>query len=220
MPEEEKEKVEVEAGAEAASSAQEAETSAEADAAFHAEVEELKAKLAVAEEKAADYLAQLTRLKADFINYRRRMEREHAELTEYANARLLKELLPVLDNLERALAAGEDAPAEALRQGVAQVVKQFLTVLEKEGVTPLDPGLGQPFDPEHQEALLREEGGAEVVVAELQRGYRYKEKVLRPTLVKVGPAPKVQDENKEPAGNEATAEKGAASGNEEVEKDV
>lgn len=220
MLEEEKEKVEAGAEAEATSIAQEAETSAEADVDSPAELEELKVKLAAAEEKAADYLAQLKRLKADFINYRRRVEREQAEFTEYANARLIKELLPVLDNLERALAAGEDASGEALRQGVAQVVRQFLTVLEKEGVMPLDPGLGRPFDPERQEALLREEGEAEVVVAELQRGYRYKEKVLRPTLVKVGPASKMQKENKEPTANETTAEKDATSGNGEVEKNV
>lgn len=165
------------------------------------DLEELKAKVAAAEEKADSYLAQLTRLKADFINFRRRVERERAELTAYANERLLKEFLPILDNLERALATAEAAgAAEPLRRGLAQIQKLFLEVLAKEGVEPLDPGIGKPFDPERQEALLREEGEAEVVLAELERGYRYRDRVLRPTLVKVGPAP--QAEEKDAAGTD------------------
>ncbi|HHY92212.1 MAG TPA: nucleotide exchange factor GrpE [Firmicutes bacterium] len=181
------------------------------------EAEDLAARLAAAEEKAADYLTQLTRLKADFVNYRRRVEREQTELTAYANARLLKELLAVLDNLERALAAGPDAPPEALRQGVEQVVRQFQAVLSKEGVEALDPGLGKPFNPEYQEALLREEGEPEVVVAELQRGYRYHDRVLRPTLVKVGPQPpQVESAAEEPCSAEEKAE-ATDTGNGEVD---
>lgn len=152
------------------------------------ENEDLKTQLQLAEETAAGYLAQLTRLQADFVNFRRRVEREREEQIKYANEKLLLELLPVVDNLERALTAGggADSPGPLL-EGVGQVLKQFLTVLAKEGATPLDPGLGQPFNPEHQEALLREEGEAEVVVEELLRGWRYRDRVLRPTLVKVGP---------------------------------
>ncbi|HHV58421.1 MAG TPA: nucleotide exchange factor GrpE, partial [Firmicutes bacterium] len=189
-----------------------------AEAAPEREGEDLAARLAATEEKAADYLAQLTRLKADFVNYRRRVERDRAELTAYANARLLKELLPVLDNLERALAAPA-ASAEALRRGVEQVVKQFQAVLAKEGVTPLDPGLGEPFNPEQQEALLREEGEPEVVVAELQRGYRYHDRVLRPTLVKVGPRPpQVESAAQEQCSDEEKAE-ATGMGNGEVDEE-
>ena len=154
--------------------------------------ENLRSELQLAEEKATGYLAQLTRLQADFVNFRRRIERERGEQIKYANEQLLLELLPVVDNLERALTAGEgtDSPGP-LMEGVAQVLKQFLTVLAKEGATPLDPGIGKSFNPEHQEALLREEGEAEVVVQELLRGWRYHDRVLRPTLVKVGPCPEV-----------------------------
>ncbi|HHV07738.1 MAG TPA: nucleotide exchange factor GrpE [Firmicutes bacterium] len=149
---------------------------------------ELATKLKEAEETAAGYLAQLTRLQADFVNFRRRMERERAEQIRYANEQLFHKLLPVVDNLERAIEAGKKAKStEPLLEGINQVLKQFLAVLEKEGVTPLDPGIGQPFDPNYQEALMREEGEAEVVVQELLRGWCYHERVLRPTLVKVGP---------------------------------
>lgn len=149
---------------------------------------ELSAQLEAAEETAAGYLAQLTRLQADFINFRRRMERERAEQIRYANEQLLRELLPVVDNLERAIEAGANADsAGPLLEGVSQVLKQFLALLQKEGVTPLDSGVGQPFDPNYQEALMREEGEAEVVVEELLRGWRYHERVIRPTLVRVGP---------------------------------
>ncbi|NLG86040.1 MAG: nucleotide exchange factor GrpE [Firmicutes bacterium] len=159
------------------------------------ELEELKAKLRQTEEEAQNYLAQLTRMQADFINFRRRVERERSEQVKYANEQLLLELLPVVDNLERAIAAGEGAESPGpLVEGVAQVLKQFLAVLAKEGVTPIDPGIGEPFNPEYQEALMREEGEAEVVVEELLRGWRYHDRVLRPTLVKVGPRSLIQVE--------------------------
>ena len=147
---------------------------------------ELEAQLEAAKETAAGYLAQLTRLQADFVNFRRRIERERGEQVKYANEQLLRELLPVVDNLERALTAGEGADSPGpLLEGVAQVLKQFLTVLEKEEATPLDAGIGQPFNPEHQEA-----------VQELLRGWRYRDRVLRPTLVKVGPCPEGETETK------------------------
>ncbi|MGI6605324.1 MAG: nucleotide exchange factor GrpE [Firmicutes bacterium] len=174
-----------------------------------AESAELEAKLKETQAQLEDFQAQFARLQADFINFRRRSERERAEVIEYANARLLKELLPVLDNLERALASAEANPEpEALRQGVAQIEKQFRAVLAKEGVEALDPGLGQPFNPEQQEALLREEGEAEVVIKELLRGYRYKERVLRPTLVQVGPSPAQEEQKTSSTDGEAEEQNG------------
>jgi molecular chaperone GrpE len=161
--------------------------------------EELEARLKLAEETAEGYLAQLTRLQADFVNFRRRIERERSEQIKYANEQLLHNMLPVVDNLQRALDAGKgEGSLEAMMEGVAQVLKQFLMVLEKEGAVPLDPGIGEPFDPEHQEALMREEGEAEVVVEELLTGWRYRDRVLRPTLVKVGPKTKDPEGEVEP----------------------
>ncbi len=181
--------------------------------------DDLGARLEAAEEKAAKYQAQLTRLQADFVNFRRRMERERIEQIKFANEQLLHNLLPVVDNLERALEAGKDIEsAKPLLEGVGQVLKQFLTLLEKEGVTPLDPALGQPFEPKHQEALIRAEGEAEVVVEELLRGWRYHDRVLRPTLVKVGPRPDITEGNSEAGGMANEADTIDTAGTKEVEE--
>ncbi len=98
------------------------------------------------------------------------------------------------------------------------MLKQFLTLLEKEGVTPLDPALGQPFEPKHQEALIRAEGEAEVVVEELLRGWRYHDRVLRPTLVKVGPRPDTTEGNSEAGGMANEADTIDTAGTKEVEQ--
>ena len=158
--------------------------------------EDLSARLEAAEQEIAEYKMRLTRLQADFINFRRRTERERTEQIKFANGELLHKLLPILDNLERAVKAGSSSDtAEPLLEGVNQVLKQFIALLEQEGVTPLDPGIGQPFEPEHQEALICAEGEAEVVVEELLRGWRYHDRILRPTLVKVGPRSHLADDD-------------------------
>ena len=168
--------------------------------------EELEVRLGLSEKAAEDYRAQLLRCQADFKNFRRRLERERVEQIKYANEKLLQNLIPVVDNLQRAIEAGKDKGSsfEGIMEGIGQVYKQFLIVLEKEGVVPLDPGIGNPFDPEQQEALYRDEGLAEVVVEELLTGWRYLDRVLRPTLVKVGPKTVKQNNV---SGDESTAEK-------------
>jgi len=149
------------------------------------------------------------RVMADFDNYRRRTQREKEELAQYASMKLIGELLPVLDNFERALqAAGkadrpetaqaeeqpEGAPAgaaqaefEAFRKGVEMIYRQLRQVLEADGLKAMEP-VGQPFDPNLHQAVMRvpsdeyEEG---TVVEVLQTGYWFKDKVLRPAFVKV-----------------------------------
>lgn len=131
------------------------------------------------------------RLQADFDNFRRRTREEAAELKRTAAAGVVSELLPALDNLERALAAGAD-PADPLYQGVALTRDQLMAALTRAGLEPV-PAAGTPFDPQVHEALERlsgeaEDGDGELVVAEeLRRGYLFGGKLLRPSLVKVAP---------------------------------
>lgn len=132
---------------------------------------------------------------ADFDNYRKRQEREMGEFRRYAKAELMRDCLPVLDNLERALAApGGDG--SGLREGVELVLRQFKEVLGRHGLTEVDP-IDQPFDPTQHEAISRNEtpGVSEpTVVQVLQKGYVLGERLIRPALVivavpVVSPAP-------------------------------
>ena len=135
----------------------------------------------------------LLRKQAEFDNYRKRTERERDETGAVAAREVLKRLLPVLDNMERALKTGEGSRGP-LRQGIELVHQQFLDLLRKEGVQPID-ALGSAFDPRLHEAVeVLDVAGFEpdVVLEEMQRGYRHNDRLLRPALVKVssGKAPK------------------------------
>ncbi len=134
------------------------------------------------------------RLRADFDNYRKRTERERADIERYALVETLRDLLPVVDNLERALSAPSEA--EDLRKGVEMIVRQFHEILKRYGLSPI-PALGERFDPAVHEAVFHEETDsvtAPTVSMELQRGYRLNERLLRPSLVKVS-VPKESTEN-------------------------
>lgn len=134
---------------------------------------------------------RMLRLRADFDNYRKRTERERAEIERFALADVLRELLPVVDNLERALsapgmpaAAGEDSD---LRKGVEMIARQFQELLKRYGLVPI-VAVGERFDPSVHEAVLQEESEnvlTPTVAAELLRGYRLNDRLLRPSLVKV-----------------------------------
>ncbi len=132
-----------------------------------------------------DLRDQLLRKRADFENFRKRVERDREQATQEARAALLRELIPTLDNLERALAAGgEDA---SLRTGVELTLRELTTLLERHGVTAHDP-TGQHFDPEVHQALLHESAPGYdegTVVAVFRKGYSLGERLLRPALVKV-----------------------------------
>ena len=124
------------------------------------------------------------RLAADFDNYRKRMAREHAELSQRANERLLNELLPVLDDLERALEAAAEHEEAKLEEGVRLVHRSLLGLVERHGLTEIDTE--GAFDPHVHEALLAQPGeGAEEgsVLQVLQKGYRLGDKVIRPARV-------------------------------------
>jgi len=138
--------------------------------------------------RAAEYLDQAQRTRAELINYRRRMEQEMQQVRQHAGERLLTRILPVLDDLHRAI---EAAPSEQANdswvQGVHLIERKLWTILESEGVRTID-ALGRPFDPSLHEAVTVEEGdgNADTVVQEFQRGYTLHDRVLRPSMVKVG----------------------------------
>jgi molecular chaperone GrpE len=124
------------------------------------------------------------RLAADFDNYRKRVAREHADLTRRANERLLNELLPVLDDLERALEAAAEHEEAKLEEGVRLVHRSLLGLIERHGLSEIDTE--GAFDPHVHEALLAQprEGAEEGSVLQvLQKGYRLGDKVLRPARV-------------------------------------
>ncbi len=129
---------------------------------------------------------RLLRLQADFDNFRRRSRQEKEELSQVVAYGIFKELLPVLDNFERALAApGQDAAQ--IRTGVELVYRQLGGSLERFGVKPI-AAVGNPFDPAFHEAVMRVEDVCQadgLIVEELQKGYEMGGKVLRPSMVKV-----------------------------------
>ncbi len=150
--------------------------------------DELQTRLAEAEAQAAEYKDQWLRAAADYKNFKRRVEIERAELIRSASSALLLKLLPVMDDFERAIANIPPEIAETPWWGGTQLIAQKLrTILESEGVKPIE-ALGQDFDPNLHEAVLYEEaeGQEGKVIAELQKGYRLGDRVLRPSMVKVG----------------------------------
>ena len=148
----------------------------------------LEEQLAQAEAQAAEYLDGWQRERAAFANYRKRIERERAEI--YQNARLdtISGFLTVLDDLERALEnMPEDARASEWANGVALIQRKLQGILEAEGVTEIE-SLGQPFDPRVHEAVSQDDDDAyekDHVIDVLQKGYRHGDRVLRPAVVRV-----------------------------------
>jgi molecular chaperone GrpE len=135
------------------------------------------------------YLDQLQRTAADYANFRRRTEQERAQQRLLANEQLLREFVPVLDDLQRGLEALPNKDQDSkVAEGMRLVEQKLLTTLKKHGVTPID-SLGLPFDPAVHEAVEVEPGGGDTVVAVYAPGYRLGEGVLRPAMVKVGQAP-------------------------------
>jgi molecular chaperone GrpE len=131
-----------------------------------------------------DYLAMAQRIQADFENYRKRAAREAAAAGERARSGLVRELLPIVDNLERALASAEEGE-QHLAEGVRLVHAELIAVLERNGVEQFDPS-GEKFDPTEHEALsVREDGDAGLVLDVVEKGYRSNGTVLRPARVVV-----------------------------------
>jgi molecular chaperone GrpE len=152
------------------------------------DVADLRHNLEEKTKEAEENYARLLRLAADMENLKKRQERERAELLQFANENLVKELLPVVDNLERALDHGRQLKApQALLEGIEMVHHGFLKALDRFGVTAHD-SLGQQFDPAFHNAMMEEEApdvrdGS--VIKELQKGYLMHQRLLRPAMVVV-----------------------------------
>ena len=162
--------------------AQNVENAAEAENEVCAQLEK---KLAEAEAKRDEYLDMAQRLQAEFDNYRRRNNAVRTEAWEDGSRETIALMLPVLDNLERAVeAAKEESP---LKSGVELVLKQMLEMLDKKGVTVINR-LGEPFDPELENAVMQadaSEGEPGTVCTVLQKGYKTKNRVIRHAMVRV-----------------------------------
>ena len=130
---------------------------------------------------------RLLRTAAEFENYRKRVDRDRRELAEFASADAMLDMLPIIDNLERALQAPSGGDPDGFRKGVELILKQMLDLLRKRGVKPIE-ALGADFDPNVHQAVVHEasdEHREGEVMQELQRGYRLGDRLLRPAMVKV-----------------------------------
>lgn len=158
--------------------------------------EQLQADLEKAQCEIKAHQEQYLRTLADMENLRKRTQREKEELAKFANETILREVLPVIDNLERAVEHAEQAESSGgLLEGVQMTLTQFSQVLERFGVTPVD-SLGQPFDPALHQAMGQmesEEYPVNAVVQQLQKGYQLNERLLRPAMVMIAKAPVVPE---------------------------
>lgn len=140
------------------------------------------------EKKLEETTNRLLRVQADYENFRRRTRQEREADAKYRSQRLVEELLPVLDNFERALSMkAESEEGKNFLQGMEMVYKQLLEALNKEGVSVIE-AVGKPFDPHVHQAVMQvqvEDEEKDIVVEELQKGYMLKDRVIRPSMVKV-----------------------------------
>ena len=171
------------------------------DAAVEPEVEaevEQPDPLVQAKQEAADNHDLYLRARADLENFRRRAQKDKEDLAKFANENLLREMLPVLDNLSRALehAQSDEGETGALVEGVEMTLGQFNKALEQFGVTPVE-SVGQPFNPDCHEAMGQMESAEHApntVVQEMQKGYYLNQRLLRPALVMIAKAPETANE--------------------------
>jgi len=150
--------------------------------------EEVPLEQALAEEKerAQSYLANWQRAQADFVNYKRRSEQEKEELSQFAKSVLILNLLPVLDDMERALASIPSDNAElSWVEGIRLIERKLRGILETEGLSPIK-AIGESFDPYLHEAIRQEKGEEGIIIEEVQKGYEFRNRVIRPSKVVVG----------------------------------
>jgi molecular chaperone GrpE len=159
--------------------------------------EGFKERLKAAESKAETNYERLLRVTADFENYKKRMEKEMNEFRRFANESLIKEILPIMDNLERALKIEYEKDGDAfdgMKKGVEMTLKGLKDSLKKFGVIPMD-ALEKPFDPNFHQAVSQEASDKypeNIVTQELQKGYMLGERLLRPPMVVVSKKPETK----------------------------
>jgi len=157
---------------------------------LEAKIKELEETTQKQKEEINEWKDKFLRLFSEFDNYKKRNARERIELTKTASADIIRKLLPVLDDLERALkSAGDDASLAPYRQGVELILNKMFGILEKEGLKPIE-AKGQPFDTDYHEALTNVPAPTEdlkgKVVDEVEKGYMLNDKVIRFAKVVVG----------------------------------
>lgn len=160
------------------------------------EIELLKAQVEEKAKLAGENYDRFLRAQAELDNYKKRVEREKSSLVKYGNEELIKALLPVIDNLERALNHPQGENPDGLMEGIEITLNQLLQVLEKFGVTPV-ASVGEPFDPSKHEAMMQVESAdhePNTVVSELQKGYFLNDRLLRPAMVSVAQPPREREE--------------------------
>jgi len=148
-------------------------------------LEKLQAQLDEKTRESSEYFDKWLRLRAEMENFKKRMQKEKADRLRFGNEDLLKALLPILDNLNRAIDHGKNGRENSpLLAGVEMIHKELLNTLERFGVKPI-PAAGEVFDPEKHEAISQEESDLEAnrVVAAVQNGYFYHDRLLRPAKV-------------------------------------
>jgi molecular chaperone GrpE len=169
--------------------------------------QDLQLQLEQEKRRSEDYLTRLRYMQADFENMRKRCDRQIEQVSQYSNERIIIQLLEVVDELELAVKNAQTANnTQTLVEGVQMTLKRLRKVLEQEGVTPIE-SVNKPFDPSKHNAIAAEErDDAEtcVVVEELRKGYVMKEKVIRPSIVKVAIKKPSQSQNKETKQNESS----------------
>jgi molecular chaperone GrpE len=148
----------------------------------------LKNELAETQAKANEYLDGWQRARADFSNYKKRVEREQSQIYQNAAGSILKRYLGIVDDLERALKnRPQDGDGAAWAEGIELIYRKLLSILESEGIQPMEAE-GKPFDPNLHEAIMSEESDEHEsgqIIEVLQQGYTLGDKVLRPAMVRV-----------------------------------
>jgi molecular chaperone GrpE len=159
---------------------------------------DLEERAKAAEQKCEEYYDRLLRASAEFDNYKKRTTREMRDVVRYANEKLFKEIINVVDNLERAIKSAEQEGKEddPLLQGVRLTLNEVEKILERHKVEPIK-SLGETFDPNFHQAMMQQESAdhpANTVISEMQKGYKLHDRLLRPAMVVVSKA-KAEEES-------------------------
>jgi molecular chaperone GrpE len=166
---------------------EEAPLSLEEPSATSSEIIELEKQLMELRKEKEEIYDRLLRKHADFENYRKRIEKDKREFRQYVLAEFLSELLPILDNFERALSHSDEQPDSQYRRGVELIYRQLRDLMERKGLKEIEIQ-DQPFDPNFHEAIARElrnDLPENTILEQLQKGYLFHNKLLRPAMVKV-----------------------------------
>jgi molecular chaperone GrpE len=170
------------------------------------EVASLIKELAEQKSKAESNLAGWQRAQADYVNFKRRTEQEKEDAIKFGNANLVLRILPVLDDFERAVASlPQQLAGDPWIEGVKHIERKLRTTLESAGLSPIK-AVGEPFDPRLHEAVREEQGEQGLVLREAERGYRFLDRVIRPSKVVVGNGEKVSEPESEPAEDAGTSD--------------